>query len=194
VFGAVVHRLAGRREDPFTGDSLLILLCGSAQLLQSSAASLVSRAIEQSSPSENVVNARNNDGMTALHAAAWRGNAPFVEPLMNANADLRAETRSGMNIFHWASGAGGSDFGLTFVAEVIRLADPKILLDLVNGNSSNEKITSPLKRARDNKHPRLAAIFEKIAKQNSAELRGVLPSNPIVLFDEYDHSAPAFYL
>ena len=208
VMGSIVRQLDGRRADPLTGNSLLILICGAAQLSQSSGATLVSRAIDQSSPSDTVVNyarkdavvnARNDDGMTALHAAAWRGNARFVEPLMCANADLRAETRDGMNILHWATGAGDSDFGMAFVAEVLRLADPIILRDLVNSNRSSNKIPSPLEHARINRHPRLAAIFEKIAKQNSADLSGVLPSNPIILLDEYDHNAPdhnapAFYL
>jgi len=52
------------------------------------------------------VNARDNDGWTALHVAAGRGRTEVVKALLEAGADVNATDGGGWTARHWAAGYG----------------------------------------------------------------------------------------
>lgn len=52
------------------------------------------------------VNAINNDGLTALHFAALKGNVKVAEALENAGARIDKLTKSGLNMFSLAAQVG----------------------------------------------------------------------------------------
>ena len=48
----------------------------------------------------------NQDGMTALHFAAYKGNFKALEMLCNYGADYSKVTTSGHNVLHLAAQSG----------------------------------------------------------------------------------------
>ena len=52
------------------------------------------------------VNFRNQDGLTALHFAAYKGNYKAMELLCNYGADYTKKTTSGQNVLHMAAQGG----------------------------------------------------------------------------------------
>lgn len=56
------------------------------------------------------VNARDEDGLTALHHAAWKGQLSVVEKLASLGANLNAQDRDkGWTAYHWAAEKGHED-------------------------------------------------------------------------------------
>lgn len=63
------------------------------------------------------VNAAQGDGMTALHWAATNGDAPLVQMLLSAGANVRATTRlGGITALHMASQGGHSEVVAALIA------------------------------------------------------------------------------
>ncbi len=63
------------------------------------------------------VNAAQGDGMTALHWAATNGDAPLVQMLLSAGANVRATTRlGGITALHMASEGGHSEVVAALIA------------------------------------------------------------------------------
>ena len=52
------------------------------------------------------VNARDNLNRTALHLAAWRGNAEIIQALLKAKADVLAVAQDGYGAIHFAVNSG----------------------------------------------------------------------------------------
>jgi uncharacterized protein len=71
------------------------------------------------------VNARRRDGMTALHAAAYRGHLKVIEALLRAGADatLRANGDSGAHSGETPLDTAQAQ-GQTAAAEALRAASP----------------------------------------------------------------------
>ena len=53
-----------------------------------------------------VINARNKDGMTPLHAAALTGQKEAVELLIEKGTDINAKNNEGLTALHMASQKG----------------------------------------------------------------------------------------
>lgn len=52
------------------------------------------------------VNTYNQDGLTALHFAAYKGHHKSIEVLCNNGADYNKLTKSGQNVLHMAAQGG----------------------------------------------------------------------------------------
>jgi ankyrin repeat protein len=55
---------------------------------------------------KDFINSENNDGLTALHFAAYKGNFKAMELLCNQGADYTRQTKSGQNVLHLAAQGG----------------------------------------------------------------------------------------
>ena len=49
------------------------------------------------------INARNNDGLTAVHFAAYKGNFRILQELQRVGADIKLVTPSHQNVLHLAA-------------------------------------------------------------------------------------------
>jgi ankyrin repeat protein len=75
-----------------------------------------------------VVNVRDESGATPLHMAAARGDAEVIKMLLNAGADIHAETRDGKHVWDFAVEAGQDYQAQCLKAEAakqLRLASQK---------------------------------------------------------------------
>ena len=55
------------------------------------------------------VNAKNNNGLTPLHEAAYRGNAEVIPVLVKAGADVNAKNNNGLTPLHEAAYRGNAE-------------------------------------------------------------------------------------
>ena len=55
------------------------------------------------------VNAKDEDGRTALHLAAFNGHADIVEALLRHGADVNAKDKDGYTALHWAATLGHAE-------------------------------------------------------------------------------------
>ena len=72
---------------------------------------------------EQAVDARAEDGMTPLHAAASTGHAAIVRMLLNAGADPQTTSRSGATALHVASAMGHLEATQELLASAATLVD-----------------------------------------------------------------------
>jgi ankyrin repeat protein len=100
------------------------------------------------------VNAAQGDGMTALHWAADRGDAPMVDVLLKARASVTATTRAaGYTPLHIAAKGGHSAIMLALLKAG---ADPNVLtgsgataLHLASGSGATEGVAALLDKGAD---------------------------------------------
>ena len=100
------------------------------------------------------VNAAQGDGMTALHWAADRGDAPMVDVLLKAKASVTATTRAaGYTALHIAAKGGHS---VIMVALLKAGADPNLVtgsgataLHLAAGSGATEGVAALLDKGAD---------------------------------------------
>lgn len=55
------------------------------------------------------VNAKDENGFTALHVAAFEGDVEMVTVLLEEEADIEAQTKEGLTALHWAAVEGKAD-------------------------------------------------------------------------------------
>eukprot|EP01102_Stenamoeba_stenopodia_P011499 TRINITY_DN3542_c0_g1_i1.p1 TRINITY_DN3542_c0_g1~~TRINITY_DN3542_c0_g1_i1.p1 ORF type:complete len:101 (+),score=6.30 TRINITY_DN3542_c0_g1_i1:348-650(+) len=62
------------------------------------------------------LNARNRDGVTPLHNAAYHGNIPLISILLEHGAKIDVPNRVGETALHWAARMGKQS-AITFMLE-----------------------------------------------------------------------------
>ncbi|KAH8074052.1 hypothetical protein JL721_2611 [Aureococcus anophagefferens] len=121
------------------------------------------------------VDALDDNGLTALHLAAFNGVAEVVEALVEAGGPnfVARESRGGMNVLHFATGAGASDDAFPFVAALFAAAPRTLLLGLSLAREHQGQLT-PKDRAVLNGHERLALLFGAVERLDDAEVERIL--------------------
>jgi hypothetical protein len=59
--------------------------------------------------SRELVNQKDKHERAALHLAAWKGNAPLIELLLEYKADVRAKARDDFTALHFCAQSGGAE-------------------------------------------------------------------------------------
>ncbi|KAH8062167.1 hypothetical protein JL722_3077 [Aureococcus anophagefferens] len=121
------------------------------------------------------VDALDDNGLTALHLAAFNGVAEVVDALVDAGGPdfVARESRGGMNVLHFATGAGASDDAFPFVAALFAAAPRTLLLGLSLAREHQGQLT-PKDRAVLNGHERLALLFAAVERLDDAEVERIL--------------------
>ena len=89
------------------------------------------RSVEEAIKNGTNVNAKDNDGWTALMRAAWEDHAEVVEVLLKHGADVNAKNNKGMTALMWAAQRGYAD-----VAEVLLKHGANVSTKDNNGNTA----------------------------------------------------------
>ena len=110
------------------------------------------------------VHAKNNDGNTPLHAAAWKGNAEVIPVLIKAGADVHAKNNDGNTPLHSAAFWGK--------AEVI----PVLIKAGADVNAKNNHGDTPLHAmARTGRAEVISILLQARADVNAKNVLGDTP-------------------
>ena len=115
----------------------------------------------------------DDNGLTALHLAAFHGIAGVVRALVDNGAPLELTTQKNLNILHWATGAGGCDDGYDFVVALVEAAPRAVIRRLCKAQDEQEGMT-PLNRAVLNRHEKLAMLLGALEVDEDERIDGML--------------------
>ena len=104
------------------------------------------------------VNAKDEDGWTPLHWAAWEGHRQITELLIVSDADVNAKDEIGMTPLHWAAVLGRKN-------EIVEL----LITNGADVNAKNDVGQTPLDW--DNFYPEIPALLRKHGGKTAEELK-----------------------